>query len=305
MTNVAVSSNKQSKPKYTKRTLIILLAALLVIVITPTTTLAYMGFVPVATELTGTNRPVDLGIQYSTADFKSAQKKTMIAVSNFDNSEGISQGIGVAPGIHLVISGANSIQVTLTQEELTAFINLLPWTVSPLMNAQVRLNNDGTVEFSGNVDSNYVSDLIKMVYPSGDYEQLNPILKLADYLHNPAVYVKASISSINMEDGPAHGQLTLKVLALKVNRMDLTEDVSTMNEITTTVAEGNNEQGIAYSLSSLSVSDKQVQFYGTIPANFNVGGSDPSVICENLHEGSLISLNAVDGRIGSVLKYCD
>jgi hypothetical protein len=139
MSNVVTHSKKQSKPKHTKRTLIIVLAVLLVIVVLPTTALAYMGFVPVATEIVGTNKPVDLGVKYSVDDFKSLEKKTLLSVNNYDNPGGSSKGIGVPEGAQLVIYGTNTIQATPTQEELTAFLNLVPWTVPPVSNTQIRV----------------------------------------------------------------------------------------------------------------------------------------------------------------------
>jgi hypothetical protein len=251
-----------------------------------------------------TNKPVDLGVNYTAEDFRNLQRKTNLEVSNFDKTHGTPQDIDqVDPGVQLVMLGANTTEVTVTQEELTALLNMMPWTASPLSNSQLRIS-DGTFEFSGNIKSAYVSDLIRTIYPTTDYEQLNPILKLAGHLYNPAVYLKANISSANVTGGPSHGQLTMKIIALRVNHMDLADQVASMNELKVTVPEGSHEQGIAYSLSSLVASAGNVKLYGTMPSALSVGGGTPDVLCENIHGSSLVSLNAVNGRIGSTLKYC-
>jgi len=300
---MTTARQKHTASKHRKRVLIVL-AVLSLVVIIPTTALAYVGFVPVLTPLLKSNQPVDLGVEYSAADFRSLQQKAQLNVGNFDQTQGLSQDIEkTAPGKQLVLYGAVSNQTTLTQQELTAFINMMPWTNSPLSNAQIRLSN-GAFEFSGNIKSAYISDLIKTAYAEADYGGLNPALKLAARLYDPAVYIKANISATNVNSGPARGQLILKITALKVNRFDLSSDVSNMNEIKVTIPEGSHEQGTPYSVSTLSVLDGSLDVYGTLPTSFNVGNGDPAVICTNNHGTSIVSLNTVNGRIGSTTKYC-
>jgi hypothetical protein len=305
MSKITATSRKHGRSK--KKLIIIGLVVFLVVIVLPTTALAYVGFIPGVTELMHTNKPVDLGVTYTAADFNSLSDNNAfgIGVENYDKSAGTPQNItNVASGSKLVIYGGRTNQATLTQQQLTAFVDMMPWTNSPLSNSQIRLSN-GIFEFSGNVKSRYVSNLIKAVYPSGNYGQLSPLIKLASHLQNPAVYTKMSVSVDNTANGPAHGRLQLKVLALKVNRIDLSKDVSNMKAIDINVGESSWARGIGFSLGSLMVSNGQVDVYGTVPTNFAVGEGNPGAICNNYHGGSLLSLSPVSGIIGSVLKYCE
>ncbi len=271
--------------------------AVLVVGVLSTSALAYTGFVPGLTPLMQTNKPVDLGVQYTNADYENFQKKTLSSVSNFDGES------ASTPGSQLVIYGANSIQTAVTQEELTAFINTLPWSKNPLSNSQVRVS-DGFVEYSGNVSSEYINDLVNTLYPSDDSIKLSPILKLAAYLQDPAVYAKFKVSVQNTTNGPSRGLLRFTIVGLKVNRMDLSGQVSNMNELTARIGSGSSEQGIPYSVSSLNAKNGTLDFYGNFPANFSVGNGDPTTICSHYHGGSIVSLGSVNGRIGSDIKYC-
>jgi hypothetical protein len=286
--------------------IILMLCIILIVVLVPTVSAAaYAGFVPGVTELMKMNKPVDLGVRYSVADFKQIQTSTNSLALNVGNFSGPANDItGVSPGKNLVVYGANTTQFTLTQEELTAFINMVPWTGSPLSNSQIRLEANGVFEFSGNVNAAYISSLIKTLYPSSDLGRLSFVARLASYLQNPAVYIKGQLSSTGTGD-PNHGNLNFKVLALKVNRTDLSTRVSDINEVNVPIGHGSNAQGIPYSVSSLTISNGQLSYYGNAPADLGVGNSNPDQICSNYHGGSLLSLSNVGGRIGSILKYCN
>jgi hypothetical protein len=254
-----------------------------------------------------TNKPVDLGVKYSAEDFDRLGDNNAlgVVVDNYDQAPGLSENIAsTPPGSKLVVFGARTNEATLTQEELTAFVNMIPWTNSPLSNSQIRLNN-GAFEFSGNVKTRYVSNLIKTLYPTGNYGELSPLLKLAAHLQNPALYTKMSVSVDNEAGGPAHGHLHLKVLALKVDRTDLSKDVSKMNAIDMNVGEASWARGLGFSLGLLTISNGQLDVYGTIPTGFAVGDGDPGAICKNYHGGPLLSLSPVNGGISSVLKNCE
>lgn len=300
-----IQTSIAKKTTTSKNKKIALLAlCVLVFLLIPATVLAYVGFVPVATNLMGTNKPVDLGVKYSETDFEQFQKNTQSTVSNFDGTPTTSKDTShVASGTQLVLYGANSIQTNVTQEQLTAFLNMTPWKESPLSNTQVRFT-DGTVEFSGNMKSDYVSALIHSLFPQGTNENLSPFIKLAGALYNPAVYAKFKISSVNTSSGPSHGQLSFEMIALKVNRMDLTNHLANANILHATIGEGSIPQGIPYSLSSLTVSNGNLDMYGTLPSNYSVGSGNPAAICNGFHGGSLLSLNSFHGKIGTTLKYC-
>lgn len=287
-----------------KKLITILAVCVFVFVLMPLTALAYLGFVPGMTELMHTNKPVNLGVSYGAADFHQLEQNALFSVSNFNDTSSMPKNVeNLSPGSKVVIASANSIQTTVTQSQLTAFVNMIPWSGSPLSNSQLRLS-DGTVEFSGNVHASYIANLIKTNYPQAKYGQLSFLVRLASHLHNPAVYAKFSVSAVNTTGGPGRGQFYLKMLALKVNRINLSDKVASMKPVNVTVPEGDGIHTLPYSLSSLAVSNGQLNFYGTIPAEFSVGAGDPSALCNQNHGGSLVSLDTTNGRIGSAIKTC-
>lgn len=300
-------ANNVSKPagvKSRKRLILKITGITACVVLVVVAILGYIGFIPGVAEAMQTNKPVDLDVRYTAADYKSLMYPNSdgVQVSNFDYLTGASKTT-TASGSKLVVYGGDTNQNTFTQEQLTAFLNTLPWTGSPLSNSQVRLTN-GTVEYSGNVQAWYVSSLVKSLYPSGNYGQLGPFISLASHLDDPAVYVKAQVSVDNVTDNPSHGRLHLKVLALKINRMDLTSDVANMKPLDMSVGEASWQKGLGYSLGWLKISDGKVDTYGTIPTSFSVGNGDPNVECTDYHGGSLIALSPIDGHIGTELKQC-
>lgn len=287
-----------------KKLIIVLLVLFLIIAVPAISVAAYAGFVPGLTEAMATNKPEDLGVRYTAADFAQIQNDTNHLTLNVTNFDSDTKNIAsVTPGSTLVIYGANSTQFSLSQEELTAFVNMLPWTASPLKNTQIRLSNDDTLELSSNISAAYVSDLIRTLDPAHTNNQLNFAAGLANHLHNPAVYARMHISSASDGD-PGHGTLHFTLLALKVNRMDLTDRVQNMQPITMRTGHGNNELGIPYSLSLLSISGGRMTYYGNAPAIFAVGDGDPGVICSHNHASSLLSLSPQNGHIGTVTTTC-
>ncbi|MFA5868607.1 MAG: hypothetical protein WC941_02785 [Candidatus Bathyarchaeia archaeon] len=92
--------------------------------------LGYMGFLPFVSDLMGTNKATDLGVKYTAADAATATDKFGTLMNSPDGAT-----------------------VTLTDSELTAFINdKTAKSDIPLENTQIRVNPDGTIEMSGNIN---------------------------------------------------------------------------------------------------------------------------------------------------------
>lgn len=103
--------------------------------------LAYLGFVPVLSDLMGTNKPKNLGVSYSETNYASGLDKVPGAIVL--NPEYLCATCAYTS------SGSVPVNTSFTESEFTAMINKRNSKVGPLRDAQFKFNADGTVEASG------------------------------------------------------------------------------------------------------------------------------------------------------------
>lgn len=285
---------------YPKKPLLVTLSVVVLVLLLGASASAYVGFLPGGTELLRTNKPVDLGVTYTSSDFDQIAKDTQgtAFTTNYSDGQQRSSLNDLTDGKYLLLSGGNSTQFTLNQKELTALINLPKWTGDPISNAQVKLT-DGTVEFSGNVSGAYASSVIRSIFPNGNYGSFALPLKLAGKLHNPAGYVKAQLISSGGGD-PNGGLLTFKIEAVKVNRMDLTKYVATQNNVT--VKTGNLKGDM--SISGLTIHNGSVDYYGNAPALIKTSNNATPNCADWFHGGSVLTLGPAGGTLYATSKTC-
>lgn len=136
----------------------------------------------------------DLGIRYTTADYESAIKKLAYvkdAVPTGKSQDKYTYVYGAVTGV----------DIKLTSEEITAFINTDRPSYYAVKNVQVRLNDDGTVDVSGKVDTDYVlNEFIGGKYSKEEIAKNMPALGILPKFVNVSMNLKASISN-NSSDG--------------------------------------------------------------------------------------------------------
>jgi hypothetical protein len=105
--------------------------------------LGYYGFIPGLSNIMGINKPKNLGITYSTSDLDSIYEKAQVTFTNLPSNS--------PPGSSEEVSGSQSIQITVTDEELTAMLNdhSRKWKYYPLTDIELKIEEDGTVKMSG------------------------------------------------------------------------------------------------------------------------------------------------------------
>lgn len=123
-----------------------LLIILTILVIIPVLTLGYLGLVPGISDAFGTNKPKNLGVQFSSQDLDQANQKTQVEISSLPESTLV--------GKSLVYEGQHEAELTLTSQEITAMANNSKWKYNPLSQVQIRINPDGSAEASGYIDFN-------------------------------------------------------------------------------------------------------------------------------------------------------
>ncbi len=204
------------KKSHTVRNILIGLGigAILFLVV-PLLIAGYFGLVPGLSSLMGANKPKDLGITYTPADYQAFLAKTQTSMQDFANAPANPE----KPDKKVVF--ANPVTVTnqtVTQEELTAAINESGWLWMPIDNAQVKLT-DGTVEISGNLQLDYIAQFIGFIggvgYSPAEIDQAVSWGK--KLVNNAPIYIKAKGSVAN-------NQLQLSVQEAQVGRYSIPID---------------------------------------------------------------------------------
>lgn len=101
----------------------------------------YFGFIPGVSALFGSNKPRDLGVQYTEADRASARAKSQVVYTELPANTPDEQSI--------VRAGSRPVNITLTSAEVTALMNNRPFKYWPYKNVQIKFNSDGSAEVSG------------------------------------------------------------------------------------------------------------------------------------------------------------
>lgn len=120
-----------------KKGWIIFISIVVVIVLV----LGWFGLIPGLSTLFGANKPKDLGVKYTEADFKKAHGEGGV---NYESIAG-----DPAANASISFSGSHQVNLNLNSSEMTSLLNNRPWKYWPIKNVQLRINPDNTVEMSG------------------------------------------------------------------------------------------------------------------------------------------------------------
>jgi hypothetical protein len=225
----------------------IIIGAILIIAVL---VLGYLGFVPGVSNVFGSNKPKDLGVTYTAADYASAHARN-----------GTTHTIlpaGTAPENSIKFSGQHSVNTTYTQAEMNALINNRQWEYYPLKDCQLRINPDNTVEFTGII----ITDRIKG-YLAGLKLSENNMNAVTDYLKyipgNPAFYVKGTLEVTN-------GQIVnTQVTQFKVGNLTFTKQIQNKLPEIINAAYTQISKYPGFTIKTLKFTNGQVQFIGTLP----------------------------------------
>ena len=190
-----------------------------VLVIVVVLVLGYLGFVPGVSNIFGSNKPRDLGVTYTAADYASAHARNGTTHTVLP--------AGSVPSI--IFSGSHPVNTVYTQAEINALINDRQWSNYPLKNCQLKINPDNTMEFSGTL----ITDRLKGYETALNLGDMSAILDYLKYLPgDPAFYAKGTIE---VENGQV---VNTNITEFKLGNITLTNQVQ------------NNIQGIINSVYS-------------------------------------------------------
>lgn len=220
----------------------------------------WFGVVPGASNLLGANKPRDLGIRYSEADYQSFLATTKTNFLDYatapDNP--------LKPGKKTVFADPVSVNgLNVSDVELTAAAANTDWLWMPLKNAQVKFS-PGTVEVSGNIDTTYLKEFINFIGGVGySQEDIDKGIEYGKKLvgSSPALYFKAKASVTN-------DVLSYKVEQVQVNRFSVPIDIA--SKVLGTGTSNAIIRADNFEAKSVTATDGALIFSGTYPSTIYV-----------------------------------
>lgn len=207
----------------------------------------------------GLLRPYDLAVKSSPEAYQSALAKLQM-------SKDIAPTEGEADDYVVVYGPYQSVSTALTSEEVTSFFNENRPDYFAVKNVQVRINEDGSIEASANIDVNYIfNKILNGQYTREDAQSALPMLGLLP--NNVNFYFKVYGGVVdNQVQGLYIDEVSVMGITIPEN---LVSSQTAMSFVTTTlngyIARTNAESGASYDL--IQVNGGSLDFVGDIPSS--------------------------------------
>jgi hypothetical protein len=182
-------------------------------VITSVIALGYFGFIPAISNLFGSNKPRDLGVKYTSADYTTTHEKFGVEVGTIPESSFTNVKES------LQYSGKKEVVTTLSSAEITAYANAETWKFAPISNLQVKINPDGTGEVSGVLNIENVLSYVSLVTP---IEEVKKAINQFNISSNPPFYTKGSVTVVN-------NKVDFNIQSLEVGRIPVPQNYVSEN----------------------------------------------------------------------------
>lgn len=238
--------------RFIKRLLVVLIVIALAVVVG----LGYLGVVPGVSNILGANKPRDLGVRYTDADFNSLMAKNHVKRVVLDAVS--------TPQASWVLQGSQNVTTTFSDREITARLAKAEgWALDPFTDVQVKIGQDGVVEASGIVHVDRLRSYAEATGMSQD--EINSIAKGMDTYKIPRgsfpAYAKGTLSITN-------NTLDINVSQLVIGKIPIAESLyrqakapfeSFVHERLTSGGYG------SLSIKSLTFTGGKMNFSGTLP----------------------------------------
>lgn len=219
--------------------------------------LGYLGFIPILSDVMGVGKPKDLGVKYSQKEYQTFADKT--------NGDVIEIKKDVPPNQSIVYEGKKDIKDSFSQEELSGRLNYAKWKYMPVGNTQIRINDDGTVEFSANVLMSRLPGFIARE-GMGQYT-IEDVTKGLEFINmikvNPPVYTKFTANVVD-------NKLSLNIQKIEVGKFNVPLGKIGANQVAAAVFNNIISKAPGFYGKSVTFSHGQMIFEGSIPAKETV-----------------------------------
>jgi len=218
--------------------------------------LAYLGFVPGLSDWIGANRPKDLGITYTKADYDNYVSKSLTKISPLPVT-------GQDGFQNIIFSGSKDLNQSFTSAQVSARMDYAPWAYMPVANTQVRFNADGSVEFSGNLLTSRLDNFMAAIGGvSFAQEEINKGLSYVKT--NPPVYIK--VTPVSIKDN----KVNLKFDSISVGKLNMSLSSFDANDFFSSLTEQVMGRIPGFYARSVTITDGQINFSGTVPETMQV-----------------------------------
>ena len=214
----------------------------------------YFGLIPWLADVFGANKPRDLGVRYTQADYTNYLQKTNTQLFSFSQAP-------VPPARStdtIIYTDPQPKNVTLTNAEITSRADSSKWKDLPISNVQIKCGAGGVVEISAQLISDRLSNFVNIA-GGGGYSPAE-IQTGLDWLgfagKNPAIYLKATASVTN---NVASAQVT----SAQINRFSLPNDLVSAGAVAMAQTIFTRVTGL--NIKSATFSDSGLTFVGDAP----------------------------------------
>jgi len=251
-----VVSKEPKKKSFVGRIVKSILLFLLVVLIGGVLYAGWLGFIPGLSSLLGANKARDLGVSYSQVDIDSFLAKRSKDVLELNYADAPSNPSD--PSYKYVFTDPVALDATFTQAEITGRINETKWSGMPFVNVQVRFNDGGNIELSGNILSDKIKGFIDTIGGVGySEEDIDTALTWLNRMAgNPAIYINADVQVIN-------NSLQLSINEAKINRWSAPLDDA--NQVLSTATRNALAKVAGLSIDSVTFDSAGLHFIGTTP----------------------------------------
>ena len=156
--------------------------------------------------------------------------------------------------------GKKDLTESFTQEEISARLNYARWRYMPVTNTQVKIHDDGTIEFSGTVLMDRLDGFIARVgmgrYSRADVEKGLSYIGL--FKVNPPIYAKGKASVTDNE-------ASISVENIQIGKFNVPLVTVHANEVVNAVAQTIISQVNGLNAQSVTFGNGKMNFTGTVP----------------------------------------
>lgn len=203
--------------------------------------------------------PKSLGIKSSREAYESAVTKLSFIKDEAPSS-------GSAEDYEYIYGEAKQVDIALSSEELTSFLNENRPDYYALRDVQVRINDDDTVELSAKLNAKYLIDtVLDGKYSEEEIQRSLPFLKLIPETVNIYTQVSGEISD-NKSVGIDVKKVEIMGFALPAELYDTSEAETEINSLVDSFLSETSEK-TGGSIDSIRVEDGELKFSGKVPSS--------------------------------------
>ncbi len=124
----------------------------LIIIVIGVLTIGYLGFIPILSQIFGSDKPNDMGIYYDKNHLKKAVEKTRITYRALPSSTSLEKSLQFQNPIR--------VDTDFSDHEITALANTQPWRYFPFTKLQIKFDDDNYVRISGIILKDKINDCL-------------------------------------------------------------------------------------------------------------------------------------------------